>query len=74
MVPVNYFYRSFSRDELIMFYRAADIAVVTPLKDGMNLVAKEFCVSRWDQTGVLIQRIRWSSRGVEMRGASRQPA
>jgi alpha,alpha-trehalose-phosphate synthase [UDP-forming] len=53
-VPVNYFYRSFSRDELIMFYRAADIAVVTPLKDGMNLVAKEFCVSRGDGSGVLI--------------------
>jgi alpha,alpha-trehalose-phosphate synthase [UDP-forming] len=53
-VPINYFYRSFSRDELITFYRAADIAVVTPLKDGMNLVAKEFCASRSDGTGVLI--------------------
>jgi trehalose-6-phosphate synthase len=39
---------------LISFYRAADIALVTPLKDGMNLVAKEFCAARVDSQGVLI--------------------
>jgi trehalose 6-phosphate synthase len=52
--PVQYFYRSVSRDELIAFYRAADVALVTPLKDGMNLIAKEFCASRTDSQGVLI--------------------
>jgi alpha,alpha-trehalose-phosphate synthase [UDP-forming] len=53
-IPIHYFYRSVSRNELIAFYRAADVALVTPLKDGMNLVAKEFCASRIDNHGVLI--------------------
>ncbi len=53
-VPVHYLYRSVSRSELVAFYRAADIALITPLKDGMNLVAKEFCACRMDDTGVLI--------------------
>ena len=52
--PVQYFYRSVSRAELISFYRAADVALVTPLKDGMNLIAKEFCASRTDSHGVLM--------------------
>jgi trehalose 6-phosphate synthase len=51
---VQYFYRSVPRDELLAFYRAADIALVTPLKDGMNLVAKEFCAVRTDNRGVLV--------------------
>src|SRR5690554_7700652 len=38
-------YRSLSRAELLAYYRAADIALITPLKDGMNLVAKEYCRS-----------------------------
>lgn len=53
-VPVHYLYRHLSRSELIAFYRAADVALVTPLKDGMNLVAKEFCACRVDEQGVLI--------------------
>ena len=53
-VPVQYFYRSVPRNELLAYYRAADIALVTPLRDGMNLVAKEFCASRTDSQGVLI--------------------
>jgi trehalose 6-phosphate synthase len=53
-VPVHYLYRCVSRTELISFYRAADVAMVTPLKDGMNLVAKEFCASRSDNRGVLL--------------------
>ncbi len=52
--PVRYLYRSLSRAELIALYRAADVALVTPLKDGMNLVAKEFCAARIDETGVLV--------------------
>jgi trehalose 6-phosphate synthase/phosphatase len=40
--------------ELIALYRAADVALVTPLKDGMNLIAKEFCASRSDSQGVLV--------------------
>lgn len=52
--PVVYLHRCLSRPELVAFYRAADIALITPLKDGMNLVAKEFCASRTDEGGVLI--------------------
>ena len=53
-VPVHHLYRSLTRPELVALYRAADVALVTPLKDGMNLVAKEFCACRVDETGVLV--------------------
>jgi trehalose 6-phosphate synthase len=53
-IPIRYFHRSISRDELLGFYRASDIALVTPLRDGMNLVAKEFCAAHTDNHGVLI--------------------
>lgn len=53
-VPIHYHYRSLPRPELVAYYRAADIALVTPLKDGMNLVAKEYCVSNIQETGTLI--------------------
>jgi trehalose 6-phosphate synthase/phosphatase len=52
--PVNYMFRSMPRDELIAYYSASDIALVTPLKDGMNLVAKEFCASNINENAVLI--------------------
>ena len=52
--PVHYFYRSFSFAELSAMYNKAAIALVTPLRDGMNLVAKEFLAAKRDQPGVLI--------------------
>jgi trehalose 6-phosphate synthase/phosphatase len=52
--PVNYFYHSFSFEELAAMYYAADIALITPLRDGMNLVAKEYVASKKDAPGVLI--------------------
>ena len=52
--PIFYFYRSFSFEELIAMYDIADIALVTPLRDGMNLVAKEYLAAKGDQSGVLI--------------------
>lgn len=52
--PVHYLYRGFSREELVAFYRAADLMLVTPLRDGMNLVSKEFVASRPDERGVLL--------------------
>jgi len=52
--PIHYLYRSFSPDELAALYRSADVALVTPLRDGMNLVAKEYLACRLDDTGVLI--------------------
>ena len=53
-VPIHHFFRSLSRDELIATYLAADVALVTPLKDGMNLVAKEFCAANFRENGVLV--------------------
>jgi len=53
-VPIWYEYRSLSRLELVAYYRAADIALITPLKDGMNLVAKEYCTCSIEEDCVLI--------------------
>ncbi|MDP2719067.1 MAG: trehalose-6-phosphate synthase, partial [Dehalococcoidia bacterium] len=53
-VPVQYIFRSLEFHDLIAYYRAADIALVTSLKDGMNLVAKEYCAANVDNNGVLI--------------------
>jgi len=53
-VPVWYEYRALSRLELLAYYRAADIALITPLKDGMNLVAKEYCACSIEEDCVLI--------------------
>ena len=52
--PVHYFYRSFPFERLVAFYSVADVALVTPLRDGMNLVAKEYIASKADGRGVLI--------------------
>jgi trehalose 6-phosphate synthase/phosphatase len=53
-LPVQYHFRGLDRDDLLAHYRGCDIAFVTPLKDGMNLVAKEYCACRIDENGVLI--------------------
>ncbi|MFH0980719.1 MAG: trehalose-6-phosphate synthase [Planctomycetota bacterium] len=53
-VAVHYFRRSFPREELVPYYRAADVMLVTPLRDGMNLVAKEYVATRTDNSGVLV--------------------
>jgi trehalose 6-phosphate synthase/phosphatase len=53
-VPVQYHFRGLDREELLARYRACDIAFLTPLKDGMNLVAKEYCACRTDEDGALI--------------------
>jgi trehalose 6-phosphate synthase/phosphatase len=52
--PVYYFYHSYEFEELVAMYHIADIALVTPLRDGMNLVAKEYVASKRDTPGVLI--------------------
>jgi alpha,alpha-trehalose-phosphate synthase [UDP-forming] len=53
-VPVRYFYDRFGAEELVSYYRCADIGLLTPLRDGMNVVAKEFVASRAENDGVLI--------------------
>ena len=52
--PVWYFYRSMPFDDLIDLYASADVAMITPLRDGMNLVAKEYLASRSENNGVII--------------------
>jgi trehalose 6-phosphate synthase/phosphatase len=52
--PVQYLYRGFTQSELLALYRTADVMLVTPVRDGMNLVAKEFVASRVDGDGVLV--------------------
>ncbi len=53
-VPVHYLYRNLSQRALFAHYRAADVALVTPLRDGMNLVAHEYAAARMDEDGVLV--------------------
>jgi trehalose 6-phosphate synthase/phosphatase len=52
--PIRYLHQSVSPSQLVALYRAADVMLVTPLRDGMNLVAKEFVASRTDGDGVLV--------------------
>lgn len=52
--PIQYLYRSLDRDELVAYYRAADVCLATPLKDGMNLVAKEYCACQVELDGSLV--------------------
>jgi trehalose 6-phosphate synthase len=53
-VPVYYLYRSLDPVQLFAYYRTAEIALITPLRDGMNLVAKEYCACSVERKGVLI--------------------
>ncbi len=53
-IPIWYFYRSMPFENLIDLYTSCNIALLTPIRDGMNLVAKEYIATRTDQTGVLI--------------------
>jgi trehalose 6-phosphate synthase/phosphatase len=53
-VPIHYVHRPFNMHHVVALYRAADVMLVTPLRDGMNLVAKEFVTSRPDEDGVLV--------------------
>lgn len=53
-VPIHYYYRNLSPQELYAHYRVADVGLVTPLRDGMNLVAQEYVASRVDGDGALV--------------------
>lgn len=52
--PVLYMFRGLDRESLVAHYRAADVGLVTPLRDGMNLVAKEWVAAQVDDDGVLV--------------------
>ena len=62
--PIQHFYRSFPIHLLSALYKVADVALVTPMRDGMNLVSKEYVASKTDHKGVLVLS--------EMAGASRE--
>lgn len=62
--PIWYYYRSMAFDDLIELYTSSDVAMVTPVRDGMNLVAKEYVATRIEGDGVLILS--------EMAGASKE--
>ena len=66
--PVDYRYTSIDQTSLVALYRAADVMLVTPLRDGLNLVAKEFVASRVDNDGVLILSER-AGAAAELRTA-----
>ena len=51
---MHYLHQSYPRDEMAALYLAADVMLVTPLRDGMNLVAKEYVACRFDDTGALV--------------------
>lgn len=53
-VPVHYHFRSMDPDELVAYYRASEMSLVTPVKDGMNLISKEYAASNVDENGTLI--------------------
>jgi trehalose 6-phosphate synthase/phosphatase len=53
-VPIHFLYRSTPIEALTALYVAADVMLVTPLRDGMNLVAKEYAATRLDDSGVLV--------------------
>jgi len=53
-VPIHYVFRSLTRTELLAYYRVSEIALITPLKDGMNLVAKEYCACSIEERSSLI--------------------
>jgi alpha,alpha-trehalose-phosphate synthase [UDP-forming] len=53
-VPIHFLHRSMPMSEVVALYLAADVMMVTPLRDGMNLVCKEYVASRIDDTGALV--------------------
>jgi trehalose 6-phosphate synthase len=53
-IPIHYHYGSLDREQLCAYYRTANACLITSLKDGMNLVAKEYCAAQIEDPGVLI--------------------
>lgn len=66
--PIQYMYQTMPSDDLVAFYMAADVMLVTPLRDGMNLVAKEYVASRIGDDGALVLS-EFAGAGRELRDA-----
>jgi trehalose 6-phosphate synthase len=67
-VPVRYLFRSYSQKDLVAFYREAAVCLVSPLRDGMNLVAKEYVACQAEDPGVLVLS-RFAGAAEELREA-----
>ena len=65
-VPIRYLNKSFDRSELTCFYRMSRVGLVTPLRDGMNLVAKEFVASQGEQDPGVLVLSRFAGAAHEM--------
>ena len=68
--PITYLHASYPREEMAALYCAADVMVVTPLRDGMNLVAKEYVACRFDDEGALVLS-EFAGAAAELRQAYR---
>jgi trehalose 6-phosphate synthase len=66
--PIQYLHQPFTREELVSFYAAADVMLVTPYRDGMNLVAKEYVASRIHDDGALVLS-EFTGAAVELDGS-----
>lgn len=67
-IPVHYIYRAVPFDLLVALYRLADVALVLPLRDGLNLVAKEYCAAKIDEGGALMLS-EFAGAAMEMKDA-----
>jgi trehalose 6-phosphate synthase len=67
--PIRYLYRAYSRGQLAQLYRAADVGYVTPLRDGMNLVAKEYVAAQDAAAPGVLLLSRFAGAAVELDGA-----
>lgn len=68
-VPVRYLYRSYGRQQLTQLYRAAAVGYVTPLRDGMNLVAKEYVAAQEPENPGVLLLSQFAGAAVEMHDA-----
>lgn len=68
--PVRYVHRAVPFDEVVALYRSADVMLVTPLRDGLNLVCKEYCAARIDEDGALVLS-EFAGAADELAGALR---
>ncbi len=68
-VPVRYLYRSYDKRQLTQLYRAAAVGYVTPLRDGMNLVAKEYVAAQDAENPGVLLLSQFAGAAVEMRDA-----
>jgi trehalose 6-phosphate synthase len=68
-IPIRNVHRIHGRDELAGIYRAADVALVTPLRDGMNLVAKEFVAAQDEEDPGVLVLSRFAGAAAQMRDA-----